>query len=73
MLIANILPLTSENSLSVIGYQNIVFDSNEEKTITFTAPVDLAPEIIELQFIVLMAPTVGPKLCPMNHLQSHLH
>ena len=43
VVVANIIPLTSENSISVIGYQNIVFDSNEEKTVTFTAPVDLAP------------------------------
>jgi hypothetical protein len=43
VLVANIFPLTSENSLSVIGYQSIVLDSNEEKTVTFKAPVDLAP------------------------------
>jgi hypothetical protein len=69
VLVANILPLTSENSLSVIGYQNIVLDANEEKTVTFKAPVDLAPGNYRIAVYCFNASSGWTKISP-NELST---
>ena len=42
-IIAFIFPETGGNSLTYLGYQTAVFDTNEEKTVTFGGPVNLDP------------------------------
>jgi hypothetical protein len=41
--IAFVFPLTPGLSLTYIGYQNILLDKNEERTITFSGNIDLDP------------------------------
>lgn len=40
-LIAFIFPKTGGNSLTYIGYQNAIFDTNESKTVTFSGSINL--------------------------------
>jgi len=42
-LVAFIFATTGGSSLGYIGYQGAVFDTNEEKTVTFSGPIDLTP------------------------------
>jgi len=40
---AFVFPKSGGSSLGYIGYQDAFFDTNEEKTVTFSGPVDLTP------------------------------
>lgn len=42
-IIAFIFPKSGGNSLTYIGYQDALFDTNEERTVTFSGPIDLTP------------------------------
>ena len=65
--IAFIFAASGGGSLDYIGYQPVIFDTNEEKTITFSGPIDLTPGQYKLAVYYLNATSTWTRITPTDY------
>lgn len=65
--IAFVYATTSGSSLTYIGYQDAFFDINEEKTLTFSGPIDLTPGMYKIIVYYLNASNIWSKITPTTN------
>ena len=66
-LIAFIFPYAGGGSLTYLGYQSAVFDLNEQKTISFTGPIDLSPGQYKVAIYYMNASNSWSKVLPSGY------
>jgi len=66
-LIAFIFPVSGGSSLTYIGYQDAMIDTNEESTITFSGPIILDPNQYKIAVYYLNSSNAWTKLLPQNN------
>jgi len=66
-LIAFIFPQSGGSSLTYIGYQEAIFDVNEERTVTFSGPIDLTPGQYQIAVYYLNSSSSWAKIAPTNY------
>jgi hypothetical protein len=65
--IAFVFATSGGSSLTYIGYQDAIFDTNEEKTLTFSGPIDLTPGQYKLAVYYLNASNTWTKITPTSY------
>jgi len=66
-LVAFIFPVAGGNSITYIGYQDVIIDTNENATFTFTGPVDLDPKQYLIAVFYLNSSNAWTQLTPTNY------
>jgi len=66
-LVAFIFATTGGSSLAYIGYQDAVFDTNEEKTVTFSGPINLTPGQYKLAVYYLNTSSTWSIISPNSY------
>lgn len=70
-IIAFIFPAAGGSSLMYIGYQEAIFDTNEERTVTFSGPIDLTPAQYKVAVYYLNASSAWVRISPSNYSVSN--
>jgi len=66
-IIAFIFPQGGGSSLAYFGYQEAIFDTNEERTVTFSGPLDLSPGQYQIAVYYLNSSSSWTRITPSNY------